>query len=216
MIYENGQQKPEDRSLPRAFSDDLRGRQSVRATFKLTKGCINAIHIVAAHMGIKQKSLFDHLMEDIQTLSMIARQLPNFRLSSAGRIQKTFVLSRRSLYSLEEIASSFNAPRDVLIELSVQRLLPIIAEVRKNHAKRKKTLVDIQAHLAGGAALLAQIGHELGEDDVVHEEIATVMAHYAQAVEDIEALVARGRAIEVFDEEVLKRQMPAPGDGEQP
>lgn len=216
MIYENGQQKPEDRSLPRAFSDDLRGRQSVRATFKLTEGCINAIHIVAAHMGIKQKSLFDHLMEDIQTLSMIARQLPNFRLSSAGRIQKTFVLSRRSLYSLEEIASSFNAPRDVLIELSVQRLLPIIAEVRKNHAKRKKTLVDIQAHLAGGAALLAQIGHELGEDDVVHEEIATVMAHYAQAVENIQALVARGRAIEVFDEEVLKRQMPAPGDGEQP
>ena len=216
MIYENGQQKPEDRSLPRAFSDDLRGRQSVRATFKLTEGCINAIHIVAAHMGIKQKSLFDHLMEDIQTLSMIARQLPNFRLSSAGRIQKTFVLSRRSLYSLEEIASSFNAPRDVLIELSVQRLLPIIEEVRKNHAKRKKTLVDIQAHLAGGAALLAQIGHELGEDDVVHEEIAAVMAHYAQAVENIQALVARGRAIEVFDEEVLKRQMPAPGDGEQP
>ncbi len=155
-------------------------------------------------------------MEDIQTLSMIARQLPNFRLSSAGRIQKTFVLSRRSLYSLEEIASSFNAPRDVLIELSVQRLLPIIAEVRKNHAKRKKTLVDIQAHLAGGAALLAQIGHELGEDDVVHEEIAAVMAHYAQAVENIQALVARGRAIEVFDEEVLKSQMPAPGDGEQP
>ena len=216
MVYENGQQKPEDRSLPRAFSDDLRGRQSVRATFKLTEGCINAIHIVAAHMGIKQKSLFDHLMEDIQTLSMIARQLPNFRLSSAGRIQKTFVLSRRSLYSLEEIASSFNAPRDVLIELSVQRLLPIIAEVRKNHAKRKKTLVDIQAHLAGGAALLAQIGHELGEDDMVHEEIATVMAQYAQAVENIEALVARGRAIEVFDEEVLKSQMPAPGDGEQP
>ena len=42
------------------------------------------------------------------------------------------------------------------------------------------------------------------------------MAHYAQAVENIKALVARGRAIEVFDEEVLKRQMPAPGDGEQP
>ncbi len=98
----------------------------------------------------------------------------------------------------------------------MQRLLPIIAEVSKNHAKRKKTLVDIQAHLAGGAALLAQIGHELGEDDVVHEEIATVMAHYAQAVENIKVLVARGRAIEVFDEEVLKSQMPAPGDGEQP
>ncbi|MFO7496112.1 MAG: hypothetical protein R6X05_10835, partial [Desulfobacterales bacterium] len=61
MMKENGQQKPPDRSLPLAFSDDLRGRQSVRATFKLTESCINAIHIVAAHMGIKQKSLFDQL-----------------------------------------------------------------------------------------------------------------------------------------------------------
>lgn len=216
MNKNGGQQNPADRSLPRAFSDDLRGKQSVRATFKLTEGCINTIHIVAAHMGIKQKSLFDHLMEDIQTLSVIARQLPNFRPSPTGRIQKTFVLSRRSLYSLEEIASSFNAPRDVLIELSVRRLLPIISEVRKNHAKRKKTLADVQAHLAGGAALLGQISHELGKDDAVHQEIATVMAHYAQAVENITALVERGRAIEDFDEEILKKQMPVWGDGEQP
>lgn len=216
MIKDNGQQNPAHRSLPQAFSDDLRGRQSVRATFKLTEGCIDAIHIVAAHMGIKQKSLFDHLMEDIQTLSLIAQQLPNFRFSPAGRVQKTFVLSRRSLYSLEEIASSFNAPRDVLIELSVQRLLPIIAEVRKNHAKRKKSLKGIQEHLAGGAVLVAQIGRELGKDDAVHQELATVMAHYTQAVENIEALVERGRAIEDFDEEILKKQIPAPGDREQP
>lgn len=216
MIKENGQQRPAHRGLPRAFSDDLRGRQSVRATFKLTEGCIHAIQVVAAHMGIKQKSLFDHLMEDIQTLSLIAQQLPNFHLSPAGRIQKTFVLSRRSLYSLEEIASSFNAPRDVLIELSVQRLLPIIAEVRKNHAKRKKSLEGIQEHLAGGATLLAKIGRDLGKDDAVHQELATVMAHYTQAVENIRALVERGRAIEDFDEEILKKQMPARGDREPP
>jgi hypothetical protein len=167
-------------------------------------------------MGIKQKSLFDHLMEDIQTLSLIAQQLPNFRPSSAGRIQKTFVLSRKSLYSLEEIAKSFDAPRDVLIELSVQRLLPIIAEVRKNHAKRKKSLKGIEEHLADGAALLAQVGHELGKDDVLHQELAMVMAHYTQAVENIKALVERGRAIEDFDEGILKKQMPAQADREPP
>ena len=50
-----------DASLPRTFTSDLRGRQSVRATFKLSEGCIEAISIVAAHLGIKQKSLFDHL-----------------------------------------------------------------------------------------------------------------------------------------------------------
>ena len=40
-------------SLPKAFTSDLRGRQSVRATFKLSEGCIEAISIVAAHLGIK-------------------------------------------------------------------------------------------------------------------------------------------------------------------
>ena len=46
-------------SLPRTFTADLRSRQSVRATFKLTEGCIDAISIVAAHLGIKQKSLIE-------------------------------------------------------------------------------------------------------------------------------------------------------------
>ena len=59
-------------SEPRTFASDLRGRQSVRATFKLTEGCIDAISIVAAHLGIKQKSLFDHLVEDNSSLSSIA------------------------------------------------------------------------------------------------------------------------------------------------
>jgi flagellar biosynthesis/type III secretory pathway ATPase len=42
------------------------------------------------------------------------------------------------------------------------------------------------------------------------------MAHYAQAVENINALVERGRAIEDFDEKILKKQMSARGDREHP
>jgi hypothetical protein len=42
------------------------------------------------------------------------------------------------------------------------------------------------------------------------------MAHYTQAVENIKALVERGRAIEDFDEGILKKQMPAQADREPP
>ena len=35
-------------SLPETSALDLRGKQSVRATFKLTEGCIDTINIVAA------------------------------------------------------------------------------------------------------------------------------------------------------------------------
>jgi hypothetical protein len=46
-------------SKPSAF--DLSGRQSVHATFRLSESCINAISILSAQLGIKQKSVFDHL-----------------------------------------------------------------------------------------------------------------------------------------------------------
>ena len=42
-------------------SSGLRGRQSVRATFRLSEACIDAISIVATHLGIKQKSIFEWL-----------------------------------------------------------------------------------------------------------------------------------------------------------
>ncbi|MGW8325435.1 MAG: hypothetical protein ACWGNI_06985, partial [Desulfobacterales bacterium] len=51
-----------------AFTSDLKSRQSVRATFRLTKGCIEAIGILANQMGIKQKSLFDYLADDMDNL----------------------------------------------------------------------------------------------------------------------------------------------------
>ncbi len=37
---------------------DLKGRQSVRATFRLSEDCIDAISILSAQLGIKQKSVF--------------------------------------------------------------------------------------------------------------------------------------------------------------
>ena len=54
---------------------DLRGRQSVRATFRLSEACIDAITILSAQLGIKQKSVFDHLLEDAQVLRNVAREL---------------------------------------------------------------------------------------------------------------------------------------------
>jgi len=75
--------------LTRAFTSDLKGRQSVRATFKLTQGCIEAITIVANQMGIKKKSLFDHLAEDKKSLESIAQEIKNTTLNQDTRVQKT-------------------------------------------------------------------------------------------------------------------------------
>ena len=154
-------------SLPKTFTSDLRGRQSVRATFKLSEGCIEAISIVAAHLGIKQKSLFDHLIEDARSLSQIAREVESEKFHTLSRVQKTFVISRRTLSSLDEISKRFEAPRDALVEYSIQRLLPVIDQERERHRRRKEILGDMNQHLADGLKILKKSKSLLGEEDPV-------------------------------------------------
>ena len=177
----------------------LRSRQSVRATFKLTDSCIEAISIVAAQMGIKQKSLFDHLLQDTETLSSIADRFRNARLQTTNRVQKTYVISRGALLSLEDIAKSFNAPRDALIELSVQRLLPIIAREREHHARRKAVFERITKHLEAGRKLLEETETELGENDILTDRLAAVMAGFENAFKHMTAFITKNDGIEEFE-----------------
>ena len=109
MVKDNKKQKQMNISLPKTLTSELKDRQSVRATFRLSEGCINAISIVATQMGIKQKSLFDHLAEDMDSLRSIAREVKQSKIKKQGRIQKTFVVSKKSLASLDEISNMFNA-----------------------------------------------------------------------------------------------------------
>jgi hypothetical protein len=179
--------------------NDLRGRQSVRATFKLTNDCIEAISIVAAQMGIKQKSLFDHLFQDTDALSSIAEKYSNARLQSGNRVQKTYVMSRNSLLSLEDIAKHFNAPRDVLIEISVQRLMPIITTERQRYAKRKAVFSKISRHLEEGRKLLNIAYTELGEEDQLTDRLTAAMGMYESAFKQMSNFMERGKGIEAFD-----------------
>lgn len=190
-------------SLPLASTSKLKGKQSVRATFRLSEGCIEAISIVANQMGIKQKSLFDHLAEDIKILESIAHEIKNATFNQHNRIQKTFVISRRSLSSFDEISTSFNAPRDALVELSIQRLLPIIERERKKHEKRKDFLTKINRHYKEGEKILNGIRKQLGDDDPIINKFETVMSSYESAKNNIEAFIDRSRGIEKFDSDDL-------------
>ena len=139
----NRNDKKEDgneNSLALPSSSDLRGRQSVRATFKLTEEAIDAVSIVAAHLGIKQKSLFDHLIDDVRSLNFIAGEIESDTFNQLRRTQKTYVISRKVLCCLDETSKNRNAPRDALVVYSIKRLLPVINEEREKHLNRKKIL----------------------------------------------------------------------------
>ena len=184
--------------LPQPSPQDLRGRQSVRATFKLSARAIEAMSIVSVHLGIKQKSLFDHLIEDAQSLSHIAREIESEKFRTLSRIQKTFVVSRRTLSSLDEISKQFQAPRDALVEYSIQRLLPVIAQERERHRRRKEILNDMNEYLAEGLKILQKSKSLLGEDDPVFIRLASAIKSMANAQSNVTVFVEKGDIIEEF------------------
>jgi uncharacterized protein (UPF0147 family) len=157
--------------------------------------------LIKFSLGIKQKSVFDHLMEDIQILKNMASELENTEFDRHKRVQKTFVISRRSLSFLDTISSTHNAPRDALVEYSVRRLLPIIANERKKHEKRKDLLSDISNHFADGEKLLSKAEEMLGVDDPIVTKLQIAMSVYKNAFDDIANFIDKGKIIERFHPE---------------
>lgn len=186
-------------SIPGAAASELRGRQSVRATFRLTEDAINMLSAVAVHMGIKQKSLFDHLMEDIKTLEQIADSVHESEYRHRNRVQKTYVLSRRTLSSLEKACEKFDAPRDAIVEFSIQRLMPILSREREKHKRRKAILEKMEHFMKEGESLLMEAYGRLGEDDPVFDRIERAVSIVKSAYQHVESYVDRGEVIENID-----------------
>ncbi len=190
--------EPLSADLPKSLSSDLRGHQSVRATFKLTVRAIDALSIVSVHLGIKQKSLFDHLIDDMASLSAIGRNLAPDRFRRLERVQKTYVISRRTLDSLERAARELNAPRDALVEYSIQRLMPVIERERRRHYLRKQMQERIQCFVQDGRQILLQSAGDLGDEDPVFARFLGAMDGLENALENITAFIDRGSGIEDF------------------
>jgi hypothetical protein len=203
MAKDDKKQKKMDLSLPKTLTSELKERQSVRATFRLSEGCIEAISIVATQMGIKQKSLFDHLAGDMESLKSIAREIKQIKIKKQGRIQKTFVISRKSLSSLDEISNMFNASRDILVEHSIQRLLPIISKERKKHETRKEFLIKIKKHFHQGEEILNDIKKQLGDDDPIINKFEMLISSYEAVKDNMESFMNRSKGIETFDADNL-------------
>lgn len=198
MTEETKEAPPGGEPLPQPSSRDLRGRQSVRATFKLTARAIETMSAVSIHLGIKQKSLFDHLVDDIRALEAIAREVRTTTADDDSRVQKTFVLSRRTLNSLEQAAESFQTRRDTLVEHSIQRLIPVIEKEKEKHQMRKALLDRINEFIESGEKLWQEARVQLGEEDPVFDELDRAMTSLLSARNDISAFIAKGKIIEKF------------------
>lgn len=176
--------------------EELKGKQSVRATFRLPVQVIDLLAVIAGQLGIKQKSLFDQLLEDTVILGQVADEAKNYAVQEKDRRQKTFVISRSSLLALDLIARQQDIPRDILVEFSINRLLPFIASELKKHENRIRLSALMQDYQQQGEILLKKAEELLGKDDELYELIELQVKQGAKNAALLDGIIDRGRPLE--------------------
>jgi len=197
-MADNDRKKLNFMVVTEAYSADLRGRQSVRTTFKLSPRYIDALSLLAGQLGIKQKSLFDHLIDDTQSLKAIAEELQDRRALREDRIAKTFVISRRSLESLEQVSKRFETPRDALVEFSIERIMPLINEEKRKHENRKILSNTLEKFMRQGRDLLQEADQLLDREDPVFEKILHMVGAVKSGCDEIDEVIEKGKRLEEF------------------
>jgi len=184
----------ESRKLELTVSD-LTGKQSVRATFKLPQQIIDLLAVIAGQLGIKQKSLFDQLVENASIMEKVAREALDYS-TEEERHQKTFVISRSTLLSLNQISKKQNIPRDILVEVYIKQLLPVIKTELGKHQKRKQLLKEMRTYQNQGKKLLKAAEDLLGKDDMLYEKIKSQINIANKNVATAENLITKGMPME--------------------
>ena len=105
---------------------------------------------------------------------------------------------RKTLSFLDETSRRFNAPRDALVEYSIQRLMPVINRERERHRKRKEILKEMNEHLDSGLEILQKSTKMLGEEDPVTAKLASAVRALLNAQSHVQEFVEKGEIIEEF------------------
>jgi len=179
-------------------ADALKGKQSVRVTFRLPEEAIALLSMAANQLGIQQKLLFDQLVEDQEILDKVADEGQKYQVGGNERVQKTYVISRNSLIALRNIAKENNISRDLLVELSINRLRPVISAEQEKQKKWKILLGNMEELLRHGQRTLAEAVDLLTEEDQVFQKIEGLINGLEKGYEEIHQLIKKGNRMEDF------------------
>jgi len=176
-------------------ADQLRGKQSVRATFRLSGQMIGLLRIAALHLGVKQKSLIDELVKDRETLERVAMESDDISQQNTKRRQKTFVLSRYALDLLDDISSKYNLSRDYLVELCIGRLVSFVDSEQEKHKQRRTLIKDVEQYLLDGKKLLEKADAILSNEDRFLLKLQNIVHDTEQNVAELKKFVKEKKTL---------------------
>ncbi|MBU1568049.1 MAG: hypothetical protein KJ630_20800 [Proteobacteria bacterium] len=181
-------------------STSLKKKQSVRATFRLPDEIINLLSVVASQLGLKQKSLLDQLVEDKDLLDrLVEKQIDAKDVERKDVRPKTFVVSRNSLHTLDNMAREKNMPRDLLVEISIRRLVPVLNSEHEKQTKRKQIHEDSEAFFLQGGKLLQKASRLLGKEDDYYILLKHMIEMCKETERELRSIVDKGNAMDDFD-----------------
>ncbi len=183
---------------PELSLEDLTGMQSVRVTFTLPAKTIDLVSAVANQLGIKQKSIFDHLTEDRHVLDKIAREAVKTDHKNSRRRQKTFVISRNCLRNIDNTAKKYRLPRDILVEFSLRRLRPVIDAARQKQKNKKILLNEMQDFLDLGYKMMVKARKMLGENDAMYLKLKNIVCLFEKNINEFKSDIEKGENMEKF------------------
>ena len=176
-------------------AEQLKGKQSVRATFRLSDQMIDLLKVASTHLGVKQKSLIDELVQNRDTLDRVAHEAQDLKQETVVRRQKTFVLSRNALDLLDGISDKHNLSRDYLVELCISRLIPFVHSEQEKHNQRRALIKEIEQYSADGRKLLKKADKILGQNDRFRAKLEQIVNYTEQNVSELRKFVKEKKTL---------------------
>ena len=169
--------------------DELKRRQSVRTTFKLPEKTINLLKVSAKHLGIKQKTLLDQLIEDEKILNLLAEEAQIHIRKDEDCRPKTFVLSKKALDLIDTVSNSYVVPRAFLVELSIERLASYIDALSETHEKRRTLLMEFDEYQKLLEELSNRTKAALEQEDPFRMKLEKLTKTTQRSIDDIRKTV---------------------------
>lgn len=190
-------------SLSGAYPTDLRDRQSVRTTFKISQDSVETIGILAKHHGVSFKEIFDNLstqflkerflkklankeeLEQAPLLQQLAHIAEKYMAQKGdqyadrqkGLVRKSQVVSRGALRTLNEVSKEYQIPRDLLVDWSLvimrDKFEKDIKATREKYQEAYEIIAELNSHASNAVEKLWEL---LDPDDPILERFASVGA----------------------------------------
>lgn len=175
----------------------------MRTSLRFSKKGHEAIKEIGDLMGVKNAEVFKKVLE-------VSQNLKNSKSGISGlsdlfdkepeTIRKTYIIGKKTLSKISQLANELKVPRDRLIDQIVQ-LLSALAGTKASEKKdnyRNANEKIINPFWSRAEEIEKELKDKLGEDDPVVHRFGLIIVHVMNLSQDIDDYLSSGTPIEEF------------------